>query len=125
MMGQEIVARKLNWSEVGTAIRNKLKTILGKDIICVAKKEAPDYWAIFFIGYKMPITEVEFLLDILDADVEMREEAIPLPEDNETTVKSMGMLMARALLYKEINFTWKAEFLDEDSLWILDTNKQA
>ena len=124
MIGQEISARKISWSEVETAIKSELKKLLGKDIECVAKKETYDYWAIRFTCYEMPITEVELLLDILKADEEMRDEAIPLPEDNETAVKSMGMLMSRALLCRAMQCTCTTELPDSDVLWLLDINKQ-
>ena len=124
MIGQEISARKITWSEVGSAIKSELKKILGKDIECMAQKEDYDYWGIRFSGYKMPIEELKLLLDILAADEEMRDEAIPLPEDNETAVKSIGMLMARVLLSRAIQCTWTTELPDTDTLWLLEINKQ-
>ena len=124
MLGQEISARKITWSEVGSAIKSELKKILGKDIECMAQKEDYDYWGIRFSGYKMPIEELKLLLDILDADEEMRDEAIPLPEDNETAIKSIGMLMARVLLSRVIRCIWKTELPDTDVLWLLEINKQ-
>ena len=124
MIGQEISARKITWSEVGSAIKSELKKILGKDIECMAQKEDYDYWGIRFSGYKMPIEELKLLLDILNADEEMRDEAIPLPEDNETAVKSIGMLIARVLLSRVIQCKWKTELPDTDVLWLLEINKQ-
>ena len=38
MIGQEISARKITWLEVGIAIKNELKNLLGKDIECIAQK---------------------------------------------------------------------------------------
>lgn len=122
MIGQEISARKITWLEVETAIKSELKTLLGKTIECKAQKETYDYWAIRFIGYEMPITELKLLLDILKADDEMRDESIPLPEDNETVVKSIGMLMSRALLERAMQCAWVIELPDTDVLWLLDVN---
>ena len=124
MNGQEISARKITWSEVETATKSELKKLLGKDIECVAKKETYDYWAIRFTGYEMPIEELELLLDILNADEDMRDDTIPYPEDNETEVKSIGMLVSRALLCRAMQCTWTTELPDSDVLWLLDINKQ-
>ena len=124
MIGQEISARKITWSEVGSTIKGELKKLLGKDIECLAQKADYDYWAIRFSDYEMPIEELELLLDILNADEDMRDDTIPYPEDNETEVKSMGMLMSRALLCRAMQCTWTAELPDTNTLWLLDINKQ-
>ena len=89
MIGQEVKARKIGWLEVSVAIKSELKRLLGKDIDCVASQEDYDYWAVRFEAYRMPIAEVELLLNILDAGKEMRDESIPLPEDKQTTVGSI------------------------------------
>ncbi|MBR4058589.1 MAG: hypothetical protein IKK03_01960 [Lachnospiraceae bacterium] len=124
MIGQEISALKITWPEVGAAIKGELKKILGKDIECVATRETYDYWLIHFTDYEMPISELEFLLDILDINDEMRDDTCPYPEDNETVVKSIGMLMPRALLERALQCTWVAELPDTDVLWLMEINEQ-
>ena len=59
MIGQEISARKITWSEVGSTIKGELKKLLGKDIECLAQKADYDYWAIRFSDYEMPIEELD------------------------------------------------------------------
>lgn len=120
MIGQVIPARKIEWAEVGAAIKSELKNLLGKDIDCVAGREDYDYWGVRLVGYEMPITEVELLLNMLEADEEMRDESIPLPEDNETAVKSLGMQICRALLSRQIQCGWEKELLDGQSISLLE-----
>ena len=123
MIGQEVKARKIGWLEVGSAIKSELKVLLGKDIDCVASQEDYDYWAVRFEGYRMSIAEVELLLNILDAGKEMRDESIPLPEDKQTTVGSIGMHMSQALLRKAMQCEWKMELSEEETLWLLDISE--
>jgi hypothetical protein len=120
MIGQEISARKIGWLEVGTAIKSELKNLLGKDIDCVASREDYDYWGVRLVGYEMPITEVELLLNMLEADEEMRDESIPLPEDKQATVKSIGMQMCRELLSLQMQCSWEKELLDGRSISLLE-----
>ena len=120
MIGQAIPARKIEWAEVGSAIKSELKNLLGKDIECVASREDYDYWGVRLVGYEMPVSEVELLLNMLEADEEMRDESIPLPEDNETAVKSLGMQMCRALLRKAMHCGWALELPEKEKLWLLD-----
>ena len=96
MIGQERSARKIGWLEVGTAIKSELKNLLGKDIDCVASREDYDYWGVRLVGYEMTITEVELLLNMLEADEEMRDESIPLPEDKQAAVIGYGSALMNA-----------------------------
>lgn len=123
MIGQEVRARKIGWLEVGSAIKSELKVLLGKDIDCIACQEDYDYWAVRFVGYRMPIAEVEQLLEILDAGKEMRDESIPLPEDKQTTVGSIGMHMSRTLLRKAMQCDWKLELPEAKAMWLLDISE--
>ena len=124
MIGQEVKARKIGWLEVSVAIKSELKQLLGKDIDCVASQEDYDYWAVRFAAYRMPIAEVELLLNILDAGKEMRDESIPLPEDNQTTVNSIGMYMSRALLKRQMKCTWVNEWMDDKSIYLLEISNK-
>lgn len=123
MIGQAIPARKIEWSEVGAAIKSELKNLLGKDIECVASREDYDYWGVRLVGYEMPVTEVELLLNMLEADEEMRDESIPLPEDKQMAVKSIGMQMCRALLRNAMHCRWALELPEMEKLWLLDISE--
>ena len=70
----------------------------------------------------MPVEELELLLDILNADEEMQDDTIPYPEDHETEVKSIGMLIPRALLERALQCTWITELPDTDVLWLLEVS---
>lgn len=124
MIGQEVKARKIGWLEVSVAIKSELRQLLGKEIECVASQGDYDYWAVRLIGYDMPIVEVEALLTILEADEEMRDESIPLPEDNETTVSSIGMHMSRALLERQMKCTWVTEWMNDKSIYLLEISNK-
>lgn len=123
MIGQDIRAKKIGWLEVGSAIKSELKNLLGKDIKCVASQEDYDYWGVRFVGYEMSVTEVELLLNMLEADAEMRDESIPLPEDKQTAVRSIGMQMCRALLQKAMHCGWTLELPEKENLWLLDISE--
>jgi len=123
MIGQEVRARKIGWFEVGSAIKSELMKLLGKDIECVASREDYDYWGVRLIGYEMPVTEVELLLNMLEADEEMRDESIPLPEDKQMAVRSIGMQMCRALLRKAMHCGWTLELPEKGNLWLLDISE--
>ena len=120
MIGQEVKARKIGWLEVSVAIKSELKQLLGKDIDCVAKPDDYDYWAVRFVGYEMPIAEVELLLNILEADEEMRDDSIPLTKDKSVVVSSIGMYLSRALLRKIVQCEWEVELPEAETLWLLD-----
>lgn len=120
MIGQEISARKIGWTEVGAAINSELKNLLGKDIECKAGQDDFDYWAVRFVDYEMPISEMELLLNILEADEEMRDESIPLPEDKENVVRSIGMQMSRALLARYMKCGWTQELINDKSISLLE-----
>lgn len=123
MIGQEISARKIGWTEVEAAINSELKNLLGKDIECKAGQDDFDYWAVRFVDYEMPISEMELLLNILEADEEMRDESIPLPEDKENVVRSIGMQMSRALLRKAMQCRWTLELPEAKNLWLVDISE--
>lgn len=124
MIGQEISARKISLTEVGSAIKSELKIILDKEIECIARQDDYDYWGIRFLDYEMPIAELEFLLTVIEANAQLREESIPLPQYGEETVVSIGMDMARELLGRFMNCKWLYEYLDTEFLYLLEITEQ-
>ena len=109
--------RRLEWCEVCDLVEKRIAVILGHQVSCTAWEEDASYWSVSAIDYRFPISEIRALLDAVDANHEVRSEA--LPEDSEAS-RSFGMGLSSRLLRAELSAEWEHEFHTERALWLIN-----
>lgn len=107
---------RLDWGDVATLVGQMISEILGWRVMCVALFDDYDYWSASAVSVPFSISELNQLLDYVDADEDMRDSTIP--EDKDETA-NLDMRLSRALLQKKMGRTWQEEHITTDGLWLL------
>lgn len=106
----------LNWGQVSLLIGQIASEILHRSIHCRSASDDYDFWAANTIHGRFSFADLTALLDAVNANGETRLSA--LGQDTEDT-SSLDMELARALLQKKLNTTWKAECPVKEGLWLM------
>lgn len=100
-------AVKLTWKMVAMFATSELEKILGRRIVCTAKRYERTYGNIQFQDARISLEELDMVLNALGANEEQREDSIPVEEDHETSVDGLGMDASELLIYRVLGY--KAE----------------
>lgn len=108
---------KLEWTKVAFFIEPIIKSIIGREVKCLAEPCDRSYWSIEAVNDTFTVSEINKLLSLVDSDDEMCEESIPNDSDNS---RSLGMKLSEALLKVALSTHWKESCITETSLWLID-----
>ena len=84
-------AVRLSWKMVAAMAEKELAKILGREIKCTAQLYGKAFWNVQFPNDRIPLEELDVILDALQATKEQREDSIPPVEDHQTYVDGLGM----------------------------------
>lgn len=124
-MYETVKTIKLPWNKVSEYIGLEVSTILDRDIVCKANVDDYDYWAVQFLGERIPLSELYKLMETVDAGEEARNESLPESARKQYSAKEVGLGVAELLLCRHLGLTWTAFYLDEQHLWLLDVKEVA
>lgn len=118
MKYKELKTIYLTLQQAAELIQKELEHICGHPIPCFIKVEDLDFWAVNFQGYRMPLSEMYFILEEINADERTRElSALAEPVSD---VNSIDFSMSAHLLSKAMNLCWRQEMATEDGIWLID-----
>ena len=118
MNGREVRTVKLSWDEIGAIFTGMVCEIVGVHVSCKAVPKEDGLWWIAFQNYRMPLPELCRLVQTFHPTVEDWEDA--LPDEGESDVGSIGMIIAGKLLGNHLGLMWEHSFVTKDELLLVD-----
>lgn len=115
---QECKTLKMSWAEASRLIGKRLDEILGHPIDCATSPDAYDYWSIGFLGYRMPLSELHFLLETMHLDDSEALDSLPDCSERVDSVDCFGMALSQALLKSALGVQWEKESWNDEYLWL-------
>lgn len=112
-------AVRLSWKMVAGMAEKELTKILGREIKCTAQLYGKAFWNVQFPNDRIPLEELDVILDALQATKEQREDSIPPVEDHQTYVDGLGMDASELLIYRFMGYQAERVALFQDELWLL------
>lgn len=116
-------AVKLTWKMVAMFATSELEKILGRRIVCTAKRYERTYWNIQFQDARISLEELDMVFNALGANEEQREDSIPVEEDHETSVDGLGMDASELLIYRILGYKAEKTAFFENEIWLLGAEK--
>ena len=110
---------KMVWEELDTLFESFFSEVLGKTVKCHADFADQTYWGVRFVGYEMPVAEIEEICHAVKANHEERKGAFP-HEDGDDVSHDFGLSISAKILSHHLGCTWKKIFADEDALYLLE-----
>ncbi len=118
----EKCAVELSWAEVRDIVSEEIEEILGLRIKCRVILVEDSFWDVSFIECRLPLPKLCQLLQAVQAAPEDWEDTIP--DEGETDVSGIGMVLAEKLVSKHLSLTWEHHLLTENSLWLVGVTKK-
>lgn len=118
---QECKTSRLSWAVASNLIGNRVSEILGHPIDCSASPDSYDYWSTGLLGYRMPLSELHYLLETMHLDDSEISESLPDCNEKVDSVDCFGMALSRALLKSKIGNSWENESWDDNYLWLIES----
>ena len=115
---REVRTLYLTYQQVAEYVQRQLELICRHPVPCRVIPEEYDQWAIGFMGYRMPRSEVYQVLERIDADKETRECAFPTEAGDD--VGDIGYLLARKLLSRGLGLIWHMDISDDEGIWLIE-----
>ena len=116
-MMNEYKAFFLSWHEVSGYISSQVSEFLGHRVFCRAIPDDNTYWTIDFSGYHMPLSELYLLLEKANATNDERRDSIP--ETDQLSLNSIGMMLSIRLLKIQLCCTWKEILIVDLGIWLI------
>ena len=107
---------KLLWPEVSWLIGGCAGQILGRTVDGTANFEDDHYWGFQATQIPFTVSEINYLLDAVNGDNQMRREAIPIDSEGSC---SIGEGLSRALLRKALQVSWVHDSTSDGALWLI------
>lgn len=115
---QECKTLKMSWAEASRLIGKRLDEILGHPIDCATSPDAYDYWSTGFLGYRMPLSELHFLLETMHLDDSEALDSLPDCLEMVDSVDCFGMALSQSLLKSALGVQWEKESWNDEYLWL-------
>ncbi len=119
MLGVEIRAKKLSWTEVADALSHQISKTLNEPLVCSALPDDTHYWDVKFPKPGLSLTQISALLESVGADQDMHIDSLSFASDQVTTSASIGMSLADALLKQYLQADWDAHMANDESLCLI------
>ena len=114
----EVKTIYLTLQQTGALIQKELERICRHPIPCLIKVEDLDFWEVSFQGYRMPLSEMYFVLEQIEADSRTRE--LSTVDDPVSDVNSISPFMSARILSKALGLCWEKDIADENGIWLID-----
>lgn len=118
MSMKDVRTIKLSHQKVVELCQQEIEKICKHTVPCKYFHEDYNVWEIGFRGYRMPVSELFHLFDVVGADEDVIKQS--LPEEFGVDVNGIGSDASRLILEKALGLMWERELSDEEALWIID-----
>ena len=113
---KEYKAMRLELGRISVYLSQIVSAVIGREVRFTAAAEDKEYWSVAAIHDCFSMTELLNLIRFVGGDGSMCRDTLPTESD---TSKSLGMILARALLKKAMRTDWEREFITDDAIWII------
>lgn len=115
---QDIRTVKLSHQQVVELCQSEIEKHCKHPVPCKYFYDDFNIWEIGFRGYRLPLSELFQLFEVLGADDNARKQS--LPDEVREDVNGIGTDVSKLLLEQALKLTWEQELSDSDFLWLID-----